>query len=75
MADQEQKPNRSVNEPSNHNQNTSGALRRKMQGVNFEEMNFEQRRAPYNSGKRNLAEREYDKDRQQEQSGQKRDGH
>lgn len=55
MAEQKQGTNRGGNEPSNRELHTSDALRRKIPGVNFEELNFEQRRAPYNSG-----ERQYD---------------
>ena len=75
MAAQEQETNRSGSHPSSHKQNTTNTQRRKVLGVNFDEMNFEQRRAPYNSGQNNIEERQYDKDRNDDQPDPKRTRH
>ena len=73
MSEKEPGTNRNGNEPSSRNQNEMNASRRKVPDVNFDEMNFEQRRAPYDSGKRNIDARMYDCDRVEKRQGRKRD--
>ena len=59
MANPEQGLNRDGNEnPSSNTRSESRTSR--IPGVDFQDMNFEQRRAPYNSGSRNIPPREYD---------------
>lgn len=41
--------------------------------VDFNEMNFEQRRAPYNSGSRTIADKEFDEPRVENNPGHKHD--
>jgi len=60
MAEVEQEQDRGSEESLGHNKEqpkTQG--RGRIPGVNFDEMNFEQRRAPYNSGKRYRSEKDY----------------
>ena len=67
MAKMEQNPDGGRKEPSGHTKKQNNAsARRLIQDVNFEEMNFEQRRAPYNSGSRNRSEEQYDENRNEE---------
>jgi hypothetical protein len=59
MAPMKQRLNGDGTEPLRHiaGHNASEAH---LPGVNFDEMNFEQRRAPYNSGNRVLSDKESD---------------
>jgi hypothetical protein len=72
MADMDQQSNHSRNDPSSRKEKAS--TNRRIQKVDFEQMNFEQRRAPYNSGRRNIADREYDRPRAQDSPGPQPDG-
>jgi hypothetical protein len=60
MAEPNEDQNRGESEPSGHRNKDTHKVRYPISGVNFDEMNFEQRRAPYNSGRRNIADRQYD---------------
>ena len=74
MADMEQEKHRGRMGISSHNKeqsNTSG--RRVIPGVNFEEMNFEQRRAPYKGNSRNGIERDYGPGRNEKRTDPKPD--
>jgi len=68
MAEPNEQENRGRSESAGHNTNNTNSSRRSVPDVNFDEMNFEQRRAPYNSGKRTISDREYDKRRDQKGS-------
>lgn len=74
MADKEQEQQRGRMDVSSHDKeqsNTSG--RRVIPGVNFEELNFEERRAPYKGGSRNRTERDYGASRGEKRSDPKPD--
>ncbi len=72
MAEHNKEAKVSASIPANHANNGTNPARQSMAEVNFEEMNFEQRRAPYNSGKRTIAERKYDKPHQENDTGHTR---
>lgn len=74
MAERNEERNRGEREPSGSNEGGQ-STRSSMPGVNFDEMNFEQRRAPYNSGKRNVGDRQYDESRIENTSNPKRNKH
>ncbi len=60
----------SRNEDSGHNKKAMEQARRRIPGVDFEELNFEQRRAPYgNSGRNGMHGPEEDRG----QGGRRRD--
>lgn len=60
MAEMKQRLNGDGNESLNRKQTRKGAIVVRMPGVNFEELNFEQRRAPYNSGSRFINDKRHD---------------
>lgn len=72
MAARNEELNRSEQEPSGHTNNGTNPSRHSMPDVNFDEMNFEQRRAPYDSGKRNIGHREQDNRRKDKDGGRSR---
>lgn len=61
MAAVEQGMNRGSSEPSGRNKNGRDDSVPRVRNVDFDEMNFEQRRAPYNSGSRTLTDKIYDR--------------
>lgn len=69
----EQWMNQCGNEPSGNNKKERDTSPRGVQRVDFDEVNFEQRRAPYNSGSKTLAEKEYTKNRGKSGSGGERE--
>lgn len=69
MAALEQRRNRNGNESPEQNQNKQKTVGRRVPEVDFEELNFEQRRAPYNSGSRTIGEKEIQKPRQKDTPG------
>lgn len=60
MADEKQRMTRGNTEPSSRIKPIGNVPGRHVLGVDFQEMNFEQRRAPYNSGTRTIVENEFD---------------
>jgi len=67
-----QEQNRGRVGTSGHNKEQSNTSKRHViQGVNFEEMNYEQRRAPYNSVSKSQSQREYVVSRSELRSDQK----
>jgi len=59
MAEVDQEQDRGRESTDHNNEQSKKQGRRRIPGVNFDEMNFEQRRAPYNSGKRYRSEKDY----------------
>lgn len=58
MADNMRGQENSANERSGHNNMKETAARRRMPGVDFESMNYEQRRAPYGNNSRSNGDSE-----------------
>jgi hypothetical protein len=63
MAAMEPGMDRGTQEPSSHNKNEGNAPRRRIQEVDFEAMNFEQRRAPYNGARKTVSEKRNERPR------------
>lgn len=61
MAEMKQRLNGDGDESSHRKQANKSAIVVQMPGVNFEELNFEQRRAPYNSGSRFINDKKHDR--------------
>jgi hypothetical protein len=74
MAERNEELNRSENEPSSHTDGGTNPSRHSMPDVNFDEMNFEQRRAPYKGGKQNISYREQDKIQKDKDERRSRNG-
>jgi hypothetical protein len=69
MAEQ-QRLDLGTTEPSSRTKPNGNAPRRRVQNVDFDEMNYEQRRTPYNSSNRTFDEKEYDISRNHTQNDQ-----
>ena len=67
MEDQQHMDRRST-EPSSRTKPNGNAPGRRVQNVDFDELNYEQRRAPYNSGNRIVNEKEYNVSRNRNQN-------
>lgn len=73
MAKMDEGMNRGSTEPSGRKKNGTDASRRRIPGVDFEEMNFEQRRPPYNSGNRKEDNNANDRSPENDNPGRNRD--
>jgi hypothetical protein len=56
-------------EPSSRKEAGKAASSRRVPGVNFDELNFEQRRPPYNSGQRTIKDGQYNRSYRNEPLG------